>query len=73
MSSEEEVLAEQAALEAAEYERLKLELQLWTIGTSIFGTGAVWLMYSKVGSHLLKAVLREVNIKPELWLVELLW
>lgn len=47
-SSEEELLAQQAAEEAAEYDRLKLELQLWTFGTSLLGAASIWAMYSKV-------------------------
>ena len=47
-SSEEELLAEQAAEEAAEYDRLKQELRLWTLATSVFGAASIYIMYSKV-------------------------
>lgn len=44
------MLAEAAKEEAAEYERLKTELQTWTLALSAFGTGSVWIMYSKAST-----------------------
>jgi len=47
LTGEEQILADKAAAEAAEYERLKAELQLWTFGLSVFGVGSIWLAYSR--------------------------
>ena len=47
-ASEEELLAQQAAEEAAEYDRLKNELQIWTVCLSVFGIASIWIMYSQV-------------------------
>jgi hypothetical protein len=48
LTSEEQMLADKAAAEAAEYARLKDELQLWTFGVSVFGVASIWLAYSRV-------------------------
>ncbi len=44
----EEVKAAQLVAEQAAYDRMKLELQLWTIATSLICCGATWAFYSQV-------------------------
>lgn len=47
--TDESELLEATATETAGYERLKRDLQLWTLAVSAFGISAGWLLYSQVG------------------------
>ena len=58
-------LAEKASAEKAEYDRLKLEIQTWTLATSIIGCSAAWLAYSWVSST--SAGLCPCNSGPSDW------
>ena len=49
-------LAEKASAEKAEYDRLKLQIQTWTLATSVIGCLAAWLAYSWVSSSQLACV-----------------
>lgn len=48
--AEDTELLEAAAIEKANYEQLKSDLQFWTLAVSLFGVTAGWLVYSQVCS-----------------------